>query len=130
MIPDIQVEATFPDGTKLVTVHNPIVWRSRPMIPGELFVADGDIELAPTDATPSLVEQYRRPPDPGRLALPLRRDQRGAAFDRAARGMRLNIAAGTAELRAGQRTVELVDYAGDRAGGVRLPPRTGRKGAL
>ena len=25
MIPDIQVEATFPDGTKLVTVHYPIV---------------------------------------------------------------------------------------------------------
>lgn len=24
MIPSIQVEATFPDGTKLVTVHNPI----------------------------------------------------------------------------------------------------------
>ena len=24
MIKDIQVEATFPDGTKLVTVHNPI----------------------------------------------------------------------------------------------------------
>ena len=24
MIPDIQVEATFPDGTKLITVHNPI----------------------------------------------------------------------------------------------------------
>jgi urease subunit gamma len=24
MIPDIQIEATFPDGTKLVTVHNPI----------------------------------------------------------------------------------------------------------
>ena len=24
MIPDIQVEATFPDGTKLVTVHQPI----------------------------------------------------------------------------------------------------------
>jgi len=24
MIPDIQVEATFPDGTKLVTVHEPI----------------------------------------------------------------------------------------------------------
>ena len=24
MIPDVQVEATFPDGTKLVTVHNPI----------------------------------------------------------------------------------------------------------
>jgi urease subunit gamma len=25
MIPDIQVEATFPDGTKLITVHQPIV---------------------------------------------------------------------------------------------------------
>jgi urease subunit gamma len=25
LIPEIQVEATFPDGTKLVTVHNPIV---------------------------------------------------------------------------------------------------------
>ncbi len=25
MIPDIQIEATFPDGTKLVTVHHPIV---------------------------------------------------------------------------------------------------------
>ena len=24
MVPDIQVEATFPDGTRLVTVHNPI----------------------------------------------------------------------------------------------------------
>ena len=24
MIPDVQVEANFPDGTKLVTVHNPI----------------------------------------------------------------------------------------------------------
>jgi len=25
MIPEIQIEATFPDGTKLVTVHHPIV---------------------------------------------------------------------------------------------------------
>ena len=25
MIPEVQVEATFPDGTKLVTVHHPIV---------------------------------------------------------------------------------------------------------
>jgi urease subunit gamma len=25
MIPEVQVEATFPDGTKLVTVHNPII---------------------------------------------------------------------------------------------------------
>jgi urease subunit gamma len=25
LIPEVQVEATFPDGTKLVTVHQPIV---------------------------------------------------------------------------------------------------------
>ena len=25
MIPEVQVEATFPDGTKLVTIHHPIV---------------------------------------------------------------------------------------------------------
>ena len=25
MIPEVQVEGTFPDGTKLVTVHDPIV---------------------------------------------------------------------------------------------------------
>ena len=25
MIPDVQVEATFPDGTKLVTIHQPII---------------------------------------------------------------------------------------------------------
>ena len=25
LIPDVQVEATFPDGTKLVTVHEPII---------------------------------------------------------------------------------------------------------
>ena len=27
LIPEVQVEATFPDGTKLVTVHNPIAAR-------------------------------------------------------------------------------------------------------
>ena len=30
MIKDVKVEATFPDGTKLVTVHNPIRQRSLP----------------------------------------------------------------------------------------------------
>ena len=25
MIPEVQIEATFPDGTKLVTIHNPII---------------------------------------------------------------------------------------------------------
>ena len=50
MIGEIQVEGTFPDGTKLVTVHEPI----RPgkqasakgaVAPGEIIAADGDIEI-------------------------------------------------------------------------------------
>src|SRR4029079_6417461 len=40
MIPEIQVEATFPDGTKLVTVHHPIAARGD-IVPGEILVADG-----------------------------------------------------------------------------------------
>ena len=46
MIHDVQVEATFPDGTKLVTVHNPIRTGGR-MIPGELVVAEGDVDPEP-----------------------------------------------------------------------------------
>ena len=42
MIDDVQVETTFPDGTKLVTVHQPI---RRAMIPGEIITAKGDIEI-------------------------------------------------------------------------------------
>ena len=37
MIHDVQVEATFPDGTKLVTVHEPIIGsRGSELIAGEL----------------------------------------------------------------------------------------------
>ena len=48
MIPMLQVECTFPDGTKLVTVHEPIrpgdaVTEGR--TPGEVIFGDGDIEL-------------------------------------------------------------------------------------
>jgi urease subunit gamma len=49
MIPEIQVEATFPDGTKLVTVHNPIPWKISPQRhEGRMFVTaiwDGNIHL-------------------------------------------------------------------------------------
>jgi urease subunit gamma/beta len=49
LMPVLQVEATFPDGTKLVTVHEPI----RPgkqagaagVAPGEILAAEGDIEI-------------------------------------------------------------------------------------
>ena len=48
LIPMIQVEGTFPDGTKLVTIHDPI--RSGKEVydgvkPGELVSEPGDIEL-------------------------------------------------------------------------------------
>jgi urease subunit gamma/beta len=50
LMPMLQVEGTFPDGTKLVTIHEPI----RPgkqaaakgaVVPGEIIAADGDIEI-------------------------------------------------------------------------------------
>ena len=50
LMPMLQVEATFPDGTKLVTVHEPIrpgqtkpTWMA--LVPGEIIAADGDIEI-------------------------------------------------------------------------------------
>lgn len=45
MIHDVQVEATFPDGTKLVTVHNPIRGGRTKSVPGEVIAAKGDLEL-------------------------------------------------------------------------------------
>src|SRR5947209_13486943 len=67
LIAEVQVEGTFPDGTKLVTVHHPIALEQgdlslalygsflpapRPLavappepVPGELLVAEGDLEL-------------------------------------------------------------------------------------
>jgi urease subunit gamma/beta len=43
MIREVQVEATFPDGTKLVTVHDPIPSSGRDA-PGAVILADGPIE--------------------------------------------------------------------------------------
>ena len=41
----VQVEATFDDGTKLVTVHNPITFTKKDEIPGEYLIDEGEIEL-------------------------------------------------------------------------------------
>jgi urease subunit beta len=88
------------------------------MIPGELFVDEGEHALNPGRRTLTLVVKNSadRPIQVGshyHFA-----EVNGALdFDRAAaRGMRLNIASGTAvRFEPGQqRTVELVDYAGDR----------------
>src|ERR671939_304617 len=43
MIHDVQVEATFPDGTKLVTVHNPIRGAIGALHPGEVMPLEGDL---------------------------------------------------------------------------------------
>ena len=68
------------------------------MIPGEIMPATATSSSTPAREPSRLRRrQYRRPADPGRQPLPFLRDQPGAAFDRAqARGMRLDIPAGTA----------------------------------
>src|SRR4051794_25042116 len=118
LIPEVQVEATFPDGTKLVTVHNPIA-AGRGPAPGEIVPADGpdlvinegypvvSLEVANTGDRPVQVGSHYH----------FFETNPGLRFERAqARGMRLNIPAGTAvRFEPGQtRTVELVPYAGDR----------------
>jgi urease subunit gamma/beta len=50
LMPMIQVEGTFPDGTKLVTIHDPIrpgqeMRSADAVVPGELITDDGEIEL-------------------------------------------------------------------------------------
>ena len=98
MIPDVQVEATFPDGTKLVTVHSADRLR-RTMIPGEMFTAEGEHrdQCRPRDAcawplpTRAIVRSRS-----ARTITSSRPTMRCASIARAARGFRLNIAAGTA----------------------------------
>jgi len=51
LIDELQAEATFPDGTKLVTLHGPIqaapavTDASARLVPGEVVLGDGDIEF-------------------------------------------------------------------------------------
>ena len=88
------------------------------MIPGELLTDDGQLPLNPGRRTHTLV--VRNTGDrPIQVGSHYHFAETNAAlrFDRvAARGMRLNIASGTAvRFEPGQqRTVELVDYAGAR----------------
>ncbi len=88
------------------------------MIPGELFTDDGEHTLNPGRRTLTLVVKNtaNRPIQVG-SHYHFAETNGALDFDRAAaRGMRLNIASGTAvRFEPGQqRTVELVDYAGDR----------------
>ena len=118
MIPEVQVEATFPDGAKLVTIHNPIP-SAGALVPGEVLVDGGpELELNEGRATVSVevANTGDRPIQVGshyhffevNPALRFERDK--------TRGFRLNIAAGTAvRFEPGQtRTVELCAFAGER----------------
>ena len=131
MIHDVQVEATFPDGTKLVTVHNPIrggskkKGKARP-VPGEVITAKGDVELnagRPT-ITLKVANTGDRPIQVG-SHYHFFETNPALRFDRAkARGMRLAIPSGTRRaLRAGPDPRGDVGGAGRQAGGLRVPPR-------
>ena len=88
------------------------------MIPGELFTDGPDIEInVGRRSTTIVVENGGDRPIQVGSHYHFAETNAGLRFDRAAaRGMRLNIASGTAvRFEPGQqRTVELVDYAGDR----------------
>jgi urease subunit gamma/beta len=117
----LQVEAMFPDGQKLVTVHQPIAvspLAAAGREPGEVVVADGDIILNEGRPTTQLTVRNLgdRPIQVGSHYhfFEVNKDldcDRAAAF-----GMRLDIPAGTAiRFEPGEeKTVSLVAFGGDR----------------
>ncbi len=118
MIHDVQVEATFPDGTKLVTVHHPIRGPASQLTPGEFVTAEGEIEMnvGRETLTLTVANTGDRPIQVGshyhffetNPALRFERER--------TKGMRLDIPAGTAvRFEPGQsREVRLVAIAGKR----------------
>jgi urease subunit gamma/beta len=117
----LQVEGMFPDGQKLVTVHEPIRAGREPVEgpePGELVPADGEIELSPGRETVSLVVSNTgdRPVQVG-SHFHFFEVNRALEFDRArAFGMHLDIPSGTAvRFEPGdEREVDLVAFGGER----------------
>lgn len=118
MIHDVQVEATFPNGTKLVTVHEPIRSASLALEPGKVTTLAGDITLNAGRRTVTLTISNTgdRPIQVGSHYHFFETND-ALSFDRSkARGFRLDIAAGTAvRFEPGQtREVTLVEMAGSR----------------
>jgi urease subunit gamma/beta len=118
MIHDVQVEATFTDGTKLVTVHEPIRSASLALEPGKVTTLAGDITLNAGRRTVTLTISNTgdRPIQVGSHYHFFETND-ALSFDRSkARGFRLDIAAGTAvRFEPGQtREVTLVEMAGSR----------------
>ncbi len=117
LITEVQVEATFPDGTKLVTVHQPIPVGKELGI-GAVTTLPGTIELNAGRATVKLevANSGDRPIQVG-SHYHFFEVNPALKFDRqSARGFRLDVPAGTAvRFEPGQtRTVELVAYDGER----------------
>jgi urease subunit gamma/beta len=118
MIHDVQVEATFPDGTKLVTVHEPIRAATHRLKPGEVTTLPGDLTLnaGRKAITLTVANSGDRPIQVGSHYHFFETND-SLKFDRAkAKGFRLDIAAGTAvRFEPGQtREVQLVELAGKR----------------
>ena len=119
MIPEVQVEATFPDGTKLVTVHNPVRDTVSTIKPGEIKALDGNITLNAGAKTVILkvANKGDRPIQVG-SHYHFYETNEALDFDRErARGFRLDIPAGTAvRFEPGQsREITLVPFSGKRA---------------
>jgi urease subunit gamma/beta len=118
MIAEVQVEATFPDGTKLVTVHHPIARRDGGVVAGEIWTEPGSIELNQGRPTTTLTVSNSgdRPVQVG-SHYHFAETNPALVFDRrAARGYRLDVPAGSSvRFEPGQtREVRLVAYAGER----------------
>ncbi len=118
MIHDVQVEATFPDGTKLVTIHEPIRLAESDLIPGEIITSNDDIVLneGREAVVIGVTNTGDRPIQVGSHYHFFETND-ALAFDRdVTRGFRLDIPAGTAvRFEPGQsREVALVSYSGNR----------------
>ncbi len=98
MIHDIQVEATFPDGTKLVTVHHPIRGAASTDVPGEVMAQEGEIVFneGAERVVLTVANTGDRPIQVG-SHYHFFETNPALSFDREkTRGMRLDIAPGTA----------------------------------
>lgn len=98
MIHDIQVEATFPDGTKLVTVHHPIRGAPSDDVPGAVTTLSGEIVFnAGAERTVVTVANTGDRPIQVGSHYHFFEVNPGLSFERdKARGKRLDIAPGTA----------------------------------
>ncbi|MCT7611221.1 urease subunit gamma [Aliarcobacter butzleri] len=114
----VQVEATFEDGTKLVTVHNPIPYDKNNLIPGEYLVDEGEIELNASKniITIEIENKGDRPVQVG-SHYHFFEVNKELSFERAkAYGKRIDIPAGTSvRFEPGsKKSVNLIDFAGRR----------------